>query len=329
LRILVLGGTQFVGRAFVEEALAAGYELTLFHRGRTNPELFPEAEHLLGDRDGGLAPLAGRSWDSCVDTCGYVPRVVGQSAELLHDAVDRYVFVSTIAVYARFDQQPVEGAPLAGIEDPATEAVTGGSYGGLKALCEEVVEHLYGDRATLIRPGFVAGEHDPTGRLTYWAHRGERGGDALAPASLAAKFQAVDARDLGTFLVRAIEDRLSGPFNVTAPMPPGSVADVLHAAEAAAGSDLSVTVVDDDFLVEQEVGTQELPLWLPPAEYPRLMDADVSRALAAGFAPRPLAETAAAALAAPLVEGVGLTPEREADLLAAWSERRASVADSP
>jgi 2'-hydroxyisoflavone reductase len=329
VRILVLGGTQFVGRAFVEQAFAAGHELTLFHRGRTNPDLFSEVERLLGNRDGGLSLLAGRSWDACVDTCGYIPRIVGQSAEQLRDAVDRYVFVSTIAVYASFDERPVEGAPLAEIDDPATEVMTGGNYGGLKALCEQVVERSFGDRATLIRPGFVAGEHDPTGRFTYWVRRGARGGVALVPVSLATKLQAVDARDLGDFLVRAIEDRLSGPFNVTAPMPPGTVAEVLHAGEAAAVSDLSVAVVDDDFLIERGVGMQELPLWLPPAGFSHLMDADISRARTAGFAPRPLVETAAAALAAPLVEGVGLTPEREADLLAAWENRQASPGDGP
>lgn len=323
MRILVLGGTQFVGRGIAEKALAAGHELTLFHRGRTNRDLFPEVEHLLGDRDGGLSALAGRRWDACVDTCGYVPRVVAQSADALWEAIDRYVFVSSISVYASFTEPPVESARAAEIEDPTTEVITGETYGALKALCEQVVERAYGDRATLIRPGFVAGTHDPTGRLTYWAHRGARGGEALVPASLAERFQAVDARDLGAFVVRAVEDGLHGPFNVTAPMPPGSVADVLHAGEAAAVSDLSVTVVDDDFLVEQEVDMRELPLWLQPAEYPHLMNADVSRAFAAGFAPRPLVETAVAALEAELVEGVGLAPEREASLLAAWHERSA------
>lgn len=318
MRILVLGGTKFVGRAFVEAALVAGHETTLFYRGQTNPDLFPEAEHVHGDRDGGLAVLEGRSWDACVDTCGYVPRVVRLSAELLRAALGRYVFVSSISAYADFDAPPVEGAPLAQLEDPTVEEITGETYGGLKALCERAVEESFGERATVIRPGFITGRHDPTGRFTYWAHRGARGGEVLAPASLAGRLQVVDVRDLAAFLLRVIEDDLGGVFNVTAPMPPGSIAEVLHAGEAAAVSDLVVTVVDDAFLVDRQVGMAELPLWAPPSEYPHLMSADVSSAVAAGFTPRPLAEAATAALEAELVEGVGLPPERETELLQAW-----------
>jgi 2'-hydroxyisoflavone reductase len=323
VRLLVLGGTRFVGRAIVEVALAAGHEATLFHRGRTNPDLFPGAEHVHGDRDGGLDVLYGRAWDACIDTCGYVPRVVATSARSLRDVVGRYVFVSSISAYASFGQRPVEGAPLAPPPVPGVEEITGETYGGLKVACEQAVEAAFGERATLIRPGFVAGEHDPTGRLTYWARRGARGGEALVPASLAERLQTVDARDLATFVLRVIESDLGGAFNVTAPMPPGSLAEVLHAGEAAAVAALEVTVVDDGFLLDRDVANGELPLWAPPDEYPFVMDVDVSRALAAGFAPRPLAETARGALAAPIVDGVGLPPEREAELLAAWHARAA------
>lgn len=321
MKVLVLGGTKFVGRAFVEAALAAGHEATVFHRGETNPHLFAEAQHVHGDRDGGLDALEGHTWDACVDTCGYVPRVVRQSAELLRVALHRYVFVSSISAYADFDAAPVEGAPLSQLADPSIEEITGETYGGLKALCEQAVQETYSDRATVIRPGFVSGRHDPTGRFTYWAKRGSRGGEALAPAPLAARLQVVDARDLATFMLRVIEEDVGGEFNVTAPMPPGSIADVLHAGEASAVSDLTVTVVDDAFLSEQDVSMAELPLWAQPSEYPQLLNADVSRALNAGFTPRSLAEAAVEALDAETVEGVGLTPERESALLDAWHGR--------
>ena len=316
MRLLVLGGTQFVGRALVEAALARGDEITLFHRGRTNAGLFPEAEHLLGDRDGGLGPLRGRAWDACLDVCGYVPRVVRQSVELLRDAVGRYVFVSTISVYATFAEPVVEGGPLAELADPAVEEITGETYGGLKALCEREVERGFGEAALLVRPGFVVGPHDPTGRFTYWVHRAARGGAMLVPASLADALQLVDARDLAAFTLRALGAGRSGPFNVTGPVPPATMVDVV------AGAGAEPVPVDDAFLVEHGVDFREAPLWFPDPDAAALMRADVGRALAAGLAFRPLAETVRATLeqAAP-VDGVGMTPEREAELLAAWAGR--------
>lgn len=315
MRLLVLGGTRFVGRALVEEALARGDDVTLFHRGRTNAALFPQAEHLLGDRDGGLEPLRGRAWDACLDVCGYVPRVVRQSVELLRGAVGRYVFVSTISVYASFAEPVVEGSPLAELADPAVEEITGETYGGLKVLCEREVERGFGEAALLVRPGFVVGPHDPTGRFTHWAHRAARGGEMLVPASLADALQLVDACDLAAFTLRALADRRTGPFNVTGPVPPVTMLDVLSAAGAGA----EPVLVDDAFLVEQGVDDRDAPLWYPEPSAAALMRADVRRALAAGLAFRPLAETVRATVeqAAP-VDGVGMTAEREAELIAAW-----------
>lgn len=318
MRLLVLGGTQFVGRALVEAALAAGHEVTLVHRGRTNPGLFPEAEHVLGDRDGGLDPLRGRAWDACLDVNGYVPRVVRQAVELLRGAVGRYVFVSTISVYASLAEPAVEGAALATLEDPTVEDVGGGTYGGLKALCEREVERGFGADALLVRPGFVVGAHDPTGRFTYWAHRAARGGEVLVPASLHEALQVVDARDLAAFTLRALADGRSGPFNVTGPVPPVGLDDVVDAA----GAGGSAVPVDDAFLVERGLDFRALPLWFPGPDTAALMRTDVSRALGAGLVFRPLAETVRAAVeGAEPVEGVGLDAGREAELLAAWRGR--------
>ena len=318
MRLLVLGGTQFVGRALAEAALAAGHEVTLFHRGRTNPGLFPEAEHVLGDRDGGLDPLRGRAWDACLDVNGYVPRVVRQAVELLRGAVGRYVFVSTISVYASLAEPAVEGAALATLEDPAVEDVGGGTYGGLKALCEREVERGFGEDALLVRPGFVVGAHDPTGRFTYWAHRAARGGEVLVPASLHEALQVVDARDLAAFTLRALADGRSGPFNVTGPVPPVGLGDVVDAA----GAGGAAVPVDDAFLVQRGLDFRALPLWFPGPDTAALMRTDVSRALGAGLAFRPLAETVGSAVeGAEPVEGVGLDAGREAELLAAWRSR--------
>ena len=180
MRLLVLGGTEFLGRALVEAALGRGDEVTTFTRGRTNPDLFPEADRRVGDRDGDLAALEHGDWDAVVDTSGYVPRVVRASCELLAPRVRRYAFVSSISAYAHFGGSLDEDSPLAALEDPHEEDVDR-SYGALKAACEGVVRDAFGPRALIVRPGLIVGPHDPTGRFTYWARRLERGGEILAP----------------------------------------------------------------------------------------------------------------------------------------------------
>jgi 2'-hydroxyisoflavone reductase len=317
VRLLVLGGTRFVGRGVVTAAQDAGHELTLFHRGRTNPDLFPGVEHLHGDRDGDLAALEGRSWDACVDVSGYVPRVVRQSAAALAGAVRTYVFVSTISVYADLAVPRDEDGPLATL-DADTEEVGEGSYGALKALCEGVVTETYGDRCAIVRPGFVVGPHDHTGRLTWWVHRAARGGELPVPESIARRIQVIDARDLGAFVVRAATEPLRGVFNATGPVPPVSMVDVVEEAAAQAGADLRVRVVPDAAAAALGLGFEDLPLWLDDPEWAAWAEVDASRAVAAGLRFRPLADTVAATLAdAATVEGWGLDEERERSLLAA------------
>ncbi len=312
MRLLVLGGTRFVGRALVEAALADGHDVTLFHRGRSSSGLFPEAEHLLGDRDGGLGPLAGRTWDACVDVSGYVPRIVRASSELLAGAVEHLVFVSTISVYASLAQPTDETGPLATLDDPATEDVPG-AYGALKALCEQAVRDVFGDRSTIVRPGFVVGAHDPTGRFTWWVHRAAAGGRMPVPESIARRAQFVDARDLADFLLLAATSRPAGPFNATGPVPPVGMRDVLAEAAAQAGSRLELVELRDADVTGAGV---EFPLWLDDPEWAAWAEVNVSRARAAGLRSRPLADTVAATLAdAALVEGIGPTSEQEALLL--------------
>lgn len=321
MRILVLGGTKFVGRALVEAALAAGNDVTLFHRGVTNPDLFAEAEHILGDRDGGLGLLDGRSWDVCIDVSGYLPRLARDSATALRDSVERYVYVSSISVYADLLVARDETGPLATIEDETTEEITGGSYGALKALCERAVTDVYGERAAIVRPGYIIGPHDHTGRFPWWAHRAARGGEMIVPASLAREFQAIDARDLADFLLIRARSTLTGVFNATGPVPPVTMLDLVEAAASASDTDLNVEVIDDAFLTSQGV-EHEIPFWADDPDWIAWARVDVSKAIGAGLTFRPIEDTVAATLERTgVVPGVGLEPEREAEILAAWHAR--------
>jgi 2'-hydroxyisoflavone reductase len=305
----------------IDAALERGHELTLFNRGTTGADLYPELERIVGDRDGGLDGLRGRSWDAVVDTSGYLPRVVGASARLLGDAVGHYVFVSSISVYASFRDVVDENAALAELSDPGSEDV-GRDYGALKALCEQEVEAALPGRATAVRAGLIVGPHDPTGRFTYWPHRIARGGDVLVPGPAWRPVQLVDVRDLAVWIVTAAEERLAGPFNATGPTTMGAVVD---AAKRVAGSTANAVLVDDAFLTAHEVGEwMELPLWVDPGSdgWQRFLEVDVSRAVGAGLAFRPLDDTVAATLEhAELVDDVGLTPQRERELLEAWWSR--------
>ncbi len=304
----------------IDTALERGHEVTLFNRGMTGAELYPELERIVGDRDGGLEGLRGREWDAVVDTSGYLPRVVGQSAGLLADAVGHYVFVSSISAYASLAEPVDEGSPLAEPSSPGSEDIAT-DYGALKALCEQEVEAAFPGRSTHVRAGLIVGPHDPTGRFTYWPHRVARGGDLLVPGPAWRPVQVVDVRDLAAWMVLAAEERLTGPFNATGPATMGAVID---AARRVSGASARSVEVDDAFLAAQGVGEwMELPLWVDMGgEMPSVFSVDNSRATAAGLTFRPLDDTVAATLAdAGLVDGVGLTPERETELLTAWWSR--------
>ncbi len=321
MRLLLLGGPRFLGRAVLDAARAGGHEVTLFNRGTTNPELYPELERIVGDRKESLDALGGRQWDAVIDTCGFLPRDVRASAEALAES-GLYCFVSSISVYADFRAPRDEDSPVATLGDLPDDVMTNESYGALKALCEKAVRDVFEERALNVRPGLIVGPYDPTGRFTYWPHRIERGGQVLAPAPPDAPTQVIDVRDLGEWIVSLCERRVAGPFNATHPGTPWS--ELLATCRSVSGSDASIAWVDPEFLVEHDVGPWiELPLWLvdPDAEYADRVD--VRRALDAGLTFRPPDETVRATLElAETVDGVGLTAEREAELLAAWHARR-------
>src|SRR5262245_4860679 len=218
MKILILGGTKFLGRHLVDSALAGGHEVTLFNRGKTNPNLFPQIETILGDREHDLDKLAqaGREWDTVIDVAGYVPRIVRLSAIGLREAesVKRYIFISSLSVFADFRKIGIdESYPLAKMPEETNDENSPKTYGARKALCEQIVQEIYGDHALIVRPGLIVGPHDPTDRFTYWPFRVARGGDVLAPQKPEAKTQIIDVRDLADFIIQLIEENTSGVYN--------------------------------------------------------------------------------------------------------------------
>jgi len=327
VNVLVLGGTRFLGRHIVARLLDDGYDVTLFNRGRANPDLFPGVDARRGDRDGGLDALGAGRWDAVVDTCGYVPRVVAASAAALHGRVDRYVFISTISVYAEPSGDPPvgpdEAATVATLADPAIETVDGTTYGALKARCEDEVRARFGEAALVVRPGLIVGPHDPTDRFTYWPARIDRGGPFVAPEGRTATFQAIDVRDLADWTVAATSAGLGGTFNAVGPAEPATFGALFDACAAAAGRPAEPVWVAPDRLAALGVAPwSELPLWLPP-DGRWLMRTRIERAVEHGLTFRPLTETVADTLAwhrsrGPAVaQAAGLAPEREAAVLAA------------
>ena len=297
MRILILGGTKFLGRAAAESALASGHEVTLANRGATNPELFPEAERIQVDLRDDLSALAGRTWDAAIDLDPtQMPRLARRRAEALRDAVDHYVFVSTISVYAAVAEPMDESAQLIEPPDPEPEEFDIEQYGGLKTGSERAVLDVFGERTTIVRPGLIVGPHDPTERFTYWPRRLAEGGDVLAPGDPSSPLQFVDARDLGAWLVHVAETRGTGIFNATGPTI--ALGETLESIRAAIGSEARLVWTDEQRVLDAGVEPwMELPLWLPGTESDGMMRVDCSRAVAAGLVFRALEETARDTLA--------------------------------
>ncbi len=329
-RLLILGGTGFLGPHVVEAALARGHSMTLFNRGRTNPELFPDLEKLRGDRDDDLDALHGRTWDAVIDTSGYVPRHVRGPAELLAPALRQYVFVSTCSVYAELGSVAIdESSLLSTLEDPTVERVDGATYGALKALCEQAAEAAMPGRVSVVRPGLIVGPRDDTDRFGYWPLRVSQGGEVLAPGEPAYEVQFTDVRDLAAFLVRVIEDGSTGVYNVDGPERPLPMGELLEICRRVSGSDARFTWVEVGFLAEQGVlPWTHMPAWFPPPEGAvQVPSVSSAKALQQGLRLRPPQETVAATLAyersrpprdAP--PRFGLSREREAEVLSAWRE---------
>ncbi len=332
LRILILGGTRFLGVHQVEYALARGHSITLFNRGLTNPELFPGVEKLVGDRDDDLTALEGGEWDVVIDNSASLPRWVRQTAQLLAPSAGQYIFTSSISAFADFSTAGMdETAPVGTLDDPTIEEITGETYGPLKALCEAEAEKAFPGRATIVRPGLIVGPWDSSDRFTYWPVRLDRGGDVMAPGDGTDPVQFVDGRDLGAWMIRLAEEGRVGTYNATGPVAPMTMAEMLDGIQAAIGSDAKLTWVDADFLEQHGVQPwTQMTVWVPArGEFLGLAQVNCEKAIAAGLAFRPLIETARDTLAwwktlpAERRESprAGCPPELEAEVLAAWQDR--------
>ena len=330
MHLLLLGGSVFLGRALVDSALDQGHQVTVFNRGRHNLDLFPTVEKLRGDRDGDLAALVDRRFDAVIDTSGYVPRLVRASAEMLAPNIGHYTFISSVSVYPEFATVGIdETHPVGTMEDPASEEITGASYGPLKALSEQAAEQALPGRVLTVRPGLIVGPHDPTDRFTYWPMRVARGGAFLAPGRPEYVTQFIDVRDLADWIIRAVERGTTGVFNATGPERPLEFGAFLAACQAVSGAAATPLWVEDEALAA--AGAQpwsELPLYVPAApEYRGFAQISIAKALAAGLGFRSLEQTIADTLAWAQTRPddyewrAGLTAEREAEILQAVGER--------
>ncbi len=325
MKLLILGGTIFLGRHLVEAALARNHEITLFNRGQHNPDLFPEVEKLHGDRAQDLSALAGRRWDAVIDTCGYVPRYVRMAAEALADSVEHYTFVSSISVYPDFSQPGVdESAPVGKLADESVEEVTGETYGPLKALCEQAAEAVMPGRVFNLRPGLIVGPYDSSDRFTYWVQRIAHGGEVVAPGDPQQPVQFIDVRDLAAWTVQMVEARQTGIYNATGPAQPLPIQQFLETCQAVIPSNATLTWVSEAFLLEQQVGPfVEMPLWVPASDA-GLDQVNCMKAIQAGLRFRPISETIRDTLTwhntrpQNITLRAGLSPEREQALLEAW-----------
>jgi len=329
MRLLILGGTIFLGRHLAALALEAGHRVTLFNRGLHNPDLFPQAQKLRGDRDEDLRALASGEWDAVVDTCGYLPRVVRKSARLLSERAGLYVFVSSISVYAEPGAFTAdEDSPLAANCDPAVEEVNARTYGPLKAQCEAAVARETGGRCLIVRPGLIVGPHDPSDRFTYWPRRLSGGGEILAPGRPDRCVQFIDVRDLSSWMLRMTEQKRTGTYNATGPAQAVTMGDFLRQCGEICDSLGRLVWVSDDFL--RAAGLQpyaDLPLWIPDVDD----DVQCRKAVKAGLSFRPLRttiwDTFAWDLSRPPGIGLraGLSSDREIALLRTWNCRAAGA----
>jgi 2'-hydroxyisoflavone reductase len=334
LRILVLGGTGYIGPHMVSEFLRRGHQVSLFNRGRTNQGLFPDLDTLIGDRDGGLDVLKGRQWDAVVDNSGYVPRHVRDSARLLAPAVSRYVYISTISVYESFAVANNEDSPLGRMPDESVEEVTGETYGPMKALCEQrALAEIGSDRLTVLRPTYICGPGDTTDRFSYWPIRTMRGGEMLWPGSPADPIQIIDVRDLANFVVDCVEKNTSGTYNTVTPVASYTMGNLMNDSVAVTSADMTPVWVDGEFIAAHELPDgQSIPIWdSPVGANKNVASVSGTRAAAAGLQTRPPRETCRDIVSwwKSLPEKrqqsmrAGLAADAETRLIAEWRQRRA------
>lgn len=332
MNVLILGGTLFLGRHLVDLAVQRGHDVTLFNRGKTNPDVHRGVRRLVGDRaTGDYASLEGEAFDAVIDTCGYFPRAVRQAIDALGGRVGHYTFISSVSAHPDLAEVGItEESPVGRLEDGTVEEVNGETYGPLKVRCEEAAAERLPGRALAVRPGLIVGPHDPTDRFTYWMRRVAQGGEVLAPESPEAPVQFIDARDLAAFTLSLAEGAATGVYNAVGPNEPTTIGALLDSVRRVSESDATFTWVSADFLEEHEVtGWTDLPVWVPSTgDAKGINRVDNTKAVAAGLTSRPLDAVAADTLAWDRAREqtwpmrAGLSPEREKELLAAWHAAR-------
>ncbi|MGI8786203.1 MAG: NAD-dependent epimerase/dehydratase family protein [Pyrinomonadaceae bacterium] len=342
MKILIIGGTKFLGRHLVAAAQARHHEVTLFHRGNHSAEGIENVEEIFGDRNDDLDELKNRSWDACIDTCGYLPQTVKASAEALKNSVGQYVFVSSISAYADYSQTDFdETAPLAELTDEQknkadkitpkgeiTAAALEDMYGALKVLCEREAEKVFGDKTLIVRSGLIVGAFDWTDRFTYWAMRVAQGGEVLAPGNPNRFIQLIDGRDLAKWIISMIEKNESGIYNVTGKPFELTMEKMLAEIKNASGCDAKFVWVNEAFLKKENVAEwSEMPLYLAESvkEARGFLSANVDKALAKNLHFRPLRDTIRETLAWRETQNdalkAGISGERETELLRKWREQ--------
>jgi 2'-hydroxyisoflavone reductase len=330
LRLLILGGTGFIGPHMVQYALSRGHTVTLFNRGRTNTHLFPDVEKLVGDRNGDLEALKGRTWDAVIDNSASTPIWVRYSAQLLKDSVDTYVFTSTRSVYSDVSQVGLteETGPVHEVDRAMVDSDERIPYGPAKVLCEMEANEAMPGRTLIIRPGLIVGPGDTTDRFTYWPARIDRGGEVLAPGDPENPVMYIDVRDLAEWYIHLLEQGALGVLNALGPESPLSFAELLYGIRAITSSPVSFTWVDTDFLLDRDIRPySDMPLWRPArGESAGFQRFDLTKPLAMGIKYRPLAVTAKDTLdyhySRPMERQQqmrpGITAERERELLDEW-----------
>lgn len=339
MKILIIGGTKFIGRHLINAALEISHEVTIFHRGKHSNENIKNVEEVFGDRNSDLEKLINRKWDVCLDTCGYLPQTVKASAEFLKGSVERYVFISSISAYADFtktdfdettelaqltEEQEKEFAKI----DPKSELngmVLGEMYGALKVLCEEAVLKVFGEKALIIRPGLIIGEYDFTDRFTYWVVRVSQGGEVLAPGNPQKNVQFIDAKDLAEWTVKMIENKESGIYNANGKPFELTFGKMLEEIKTASKSDAKFVWVNEDFLKKEKVAPwSDLPLYLPESvvEMKGFLAANIDKALKKNLKLRPIQDTVLETLNWRKTQNdalkAGLSVEKENELIRKW-----------
>ncbi|MFL6618730.1 MAG: NAD-dependent epimerase/dehydratase family protein [Povalibacter sp.] len=331
LKILILGGTGFIGPHFVKALRDHGHALTLFNRGKRAPDMFPDIETLIGDRNGQIDALKNRDWDVVIDDSGYLLKHVRLTTELLKDHTQYYLYISSISAYADFKTPNIdEDYALAELKDPETEEIMA-NYGGLKAGCEKIVEAAFGQRCSIVRPTYIVGPGDHTDRFTYWPVRVSRGGEMLVPGSASDPMQFIDVRDLAEFVRLCVEKKIPGRYNACNPPRSVTMGMVLDTSKRISKSDTRYVWVSEEFLEAQKLlDSNEIPIWSPPSgEWIGAAQVSCARAVAKGLKFRDPATTIADTLAwhatRPLEQQqklrAGFTPEREAELLKLWKSQ--------